>query len=157
MKGTLHEINGRYALTFERFFSRPVEKVWHGITDPDCFNQWYPFSTGEMDLRVGGKFHLDDGEGSIYEGIITELDPPNIFAFREVDDWLRFELRSKGDGCLLRFTHTFDDRSMAARTAAGWHGCLEVLDMVVDGKPAVWPDNMAEWREKYAKEFNQKG
>jgi uncharacterized protein YndB with AHSA1/START domain len=61
--GTLHELNGRFALRFERFFFHNPEDVFRAITNPSYFSQWYPFATGEMDLRLGGKIAFDDGEG----------------------------------------------------------------------------------------------
>ena len=66
--GTLHE-NGRYILRFERFFSRSREEIFLILTNPDSFSQWYPFATGGMDLKIGGKIYFDDGEGTKYEGI----------------------------------------------------------------------------------------
>src|SRR3954452_8310988 len=84
--GTLHESNGRYALRFERFFSHKSEDVFRVITNPSYFSQWYPFATGEMDIRLGGKIAFDDGEGTTYKGTITELEKPYLFGFREVDD-----------------------------------------------------------------------
>ncbi|MQA09083.1 MAG: hypothetical protein GEU98_11165 [Pseudonocardiaceae bacterium] len=153
MKQTLLTEDGRYVLRIERYFAHPQRKVWRSITEPEHFAQWYPFSTGEMDLRVGGKLGFDDGEGSTYEAVVTELDPPRVFAFREVDDTLRIELRPEGEGCLMIFTHTFDDPSWATHTAAGWHRCLDAVDMLLAGTPVEWPDNAAELREVYAKEF----
>ena len=55
------------------------------ITNPDCFIQWYPFATGELELRVGGKIGFDDGEGATYEGVITKLTSPYAFEFQEVN------------------------------------------------------------------------
>lgn len=96
MKQTLHSENGRYVLRIERRFAHPQRKVWRSITEPEHFRQWYPFSTGEMDLRVGGRLGFDDGEGTTYEAVVTELDPPRVFAFREIDDLAPFELRPPG-------------------------------------------------------------
>ncbi|WP_244908080.1 SRPBCC domain-containing protein [Paenibacillus campinasensis] len=74
--GTLHETNDRYVLRFERLFSHKPEDLFRNITNPDYFSQWYPFATGEMELKEGGKIFFDDGEGSTYEGIITDLKAP---------------------------------------------------------------------------------
>lgn len=66
--GTLHESNGRYTLRFERFFSYKPEEVFRVITNPHFFSQWYPFATGEMDLKLGGKIAFDDGEDRHMKG-----------------------------------------------------------------------------------------
>jgi uncharacterized protein YndB with AHSA1/START domain len=152
--GILHEMNGRYALQFERFFTLHPESIFKTVTNPDVFIQWYPFATGKMELKPGGKIAFDDGEGSTYEGIITEFEPPLVFAFREVDDLLEIELQPVDDGCRLIFTHTFDDRSMAVSTAAGWHQCLDVLSMIVNGNSVKWPNKSAELREAYSNAFH---
>ena len=93
--GTLHKSNGRYALRFERTFSHTLEDVFLIITNPSSFSQWYPFATGEMDLRLGGKMAFDDGEGTTYEGTITDLEQPYLFGFREVDDLINISLQDE--------------------------------------------------------------
>lgn len=152
--GSLHEIDGRYVLKFERFFTQHLESVFRDITNPDYFSRWFPFSTGNMELKLGGKIAFNDGEGSTYEGIITKFEPPLVFAFRENDDLLNIELQLEGEGCRMFFSHVFDDRTMAVMTAAGWHRCLDVLHQIVNGHPVEWKDNSAELRESYKEAFN---
>jgi hypothetical protein len=36
-------------------------------------------------------------------------------------------------GTPLVLTHTFDDRLKSARDAAGWHLCLDALELSIDG------------------------
>ncbi|MGA5690921.1 SRPBCC family protein [Cytobacillus pseudoceanisediminis] len=122
--GALHESNGSYALRFERFFPYNPEDVFLVITNPNSFSQWYPFAKGKMDLRLGGKIAFDDGEGTTYQGTITELEKPNLFGFREVDDLINISLQEEDKGCRMIFTHTFNDDSWAVSTAAGWHRCV---------------------------------
>ncbi|WP_307393914.1 SRPBCC family protein [Bacillus horti] len=152
--GTLHEANGRYALRFERFFPSNPEDVFLVLTNPSYFSQWYPFATGEMDLRIGGKIAFDDGEGTTYDSTITELDKPYLFGFREVDDLIKISLHEEDEGCRMIFTHTFDDDSWAVNTAAGWHRCLDVFTQIVNGKPIKWHDNSTKLREIYSEAFN---
>ncbi|WP_085992240.1 SRPBCC family protein [Oceanobacillus senegalensis] len=154
--GTLHEVNGRYALRFERYFEYNQEDVFNMITNPEYFTQWYPFATGDMDLRLRGKIAFDDGEGTKYEGIITELTKPHTFEFQEVDDLLRISLHEKDKGCEMVFTHIFDDKDMVMYVAAGWHRCLDVLDQIVNGQQVEWKDNATELREYYKEAFDLK-
>ncbi|MBS3938323.1 MAG: SRPBCC family protein [Peptococcaceae bacterium] len=151
--GSLHEIEGRSVLVFERKYPLSPKKVFRYITDPHYFTQWYPFATGDMDLSVGGKIKFDDGEGSSYEAVITEFIPPHSFCFREVDDLLEISLDEVDQGCILTFSHTFDDRAMAIYTAAGWHRCLEVLGQLIHGRTIEWEDNALELREYYKIKF----
>ena len=154
--GTLHESNGRYTLRFERLFHLNPEDVFQIITNPSYFTQWYPFATGEMDLRLGGKIAFDDGEGTTYTGTIKELEQPHLFGFREVDDLINISLQEEDIGCRMIFIHTFDDDSWAVNTAAGWHRCLDVLGQIINDNPIKLPDNSAKLREVYSEAFNIK-
>lgn len=151
--GSLLEKEGRYVLIFERKYPFNPNNVFRYITDPNYFTQWYPFATGDMDLVVGGMIKFDDGEGSTYEAVITELTPPNSFCFKEFDDLLEISIHEADQGCTLRFTHTFDDREMAIYTAAGWHRCLDVLGQLIHGRTIKWEDNALELREYYRIKF----
>jgi hypothetical protein len=53
------------------------------------------------------------------KGVITDLEPPRIFAYTWNDDHLHWELRAGTEGSLLVLTHTFGDRAGAASFAAG--------------------------------------
>lgn len=152
--GTLHESNGRYELRFERFFPHNPEYVFCVITSPSYFTQWYPFATGEMDLRLGGNIALDDGEGTTYSGTITELEKPYLFGFREVDDLINISIQEEDKACRMVFTHTFNDDSWAVNTAIGWHRCLDVLVQIINGKPIQWHDNSTKLRKIYSEAFN---
>ncbi|WP_017559549.1 SRPBCC family protein [Nocardiopsis baichengensis] len=143
----LTTVDGRPALRMERRLAHPVEQVWRALTEPERLNRWYPFPVASLDLRVGGAIRFDDGEGTTMDGVVVELDPPHRFAFsehapeemgREGDDIARFELEPDGDGCLLVFTHVFDDRPGAASYAVGWDTCLGALRAVAAGREPEW-------------------
>ncbi|MFB5660979.1 SRPBCC domain-containing protein [Alteribacillus sp. HJP-4] len=151
--GTLQKKNSRCALRFERFFSQNREEIFHAIINPASFTQWYPFATGEMDVKPGGKIHFDDGEGSVYEGVITEIEEPYIFSFRELEDMVEMTVTEVEEGCCMVFTHTFDDEDMAVYIAAGWHRCLDVFEQIVNDQPIKWPVNAEVLREYYRAAF----
>lgn len=152
--GTLHELNERYVIRFERFFSYKPEEVFQTITNPNYFSQWYPFATGEMDLRIGGKLAFDDGERTKYTATIKELEKPRLFVFNEMDDLISISLQEEDKGCRMVFTHTFDDASWVVHTAAGWHNCLNVFTQIANGNPIKWHDDPAKLRKIYKKAFN---
>lgn len=140
MSGTLHTIDGRAALRFERQLAHPAEKVWKALTEPSQLGRWFPARV-TVDLREGGAIAFAFGEGEIevpegielpeapgpQEGVVRAYDPPRVFAFTWGGELLHWELQPDSGGCLLIFTHTFDDRRGAARNAAGWHVCLDHL------------------------------
>ncbi|MEQ7009571.1 SRPBCC family protein [Actinopolymorpha sp. B17G11] len=136
MNETLLTVDGRPMLRIERRLGHPPEKVWRAVTEPAELSQWFP-ATVEMELELGAKVSFDMGDegGPSVDGTIVELDRPRVFAFTWVDDLLRWELRPHDDGCLLVFTHTFDDRFGAASFASGWRQCLDALELLLAGQP----------------------
>ena len=154
MNGSLHTVEGRPVLRFERRLAHPPDKVWRAITEPGHLSQWFPADI-EGDRAPGAKlrFVFRDGEGPTMDGRITVFDPPRVLAYTWGDAQLHWELRPDGDGCLLIFTHTFDDRPSAASFAAGWHGCLDALELLLDGKPVEVANRWAELHEDYVERF----
>jgi uncharacterized protein YndB with AHSA1/START domain len=161
MNETLTTENGRSVLRMERRLSHPMEKVWRALTEPGELRQWFP-SRVELDLAPGGKvrfIELSDEYPSM-DGEITDLDPPRLIAYTWDTDHLRWELSPDGGGCLLTLTHTFDDRYGAASFASGWHGCLDLLTLLVDGQlagpgnpggvsPDDLPQGLAGWADRH--------
>ncbi|MET7936693.1 SRPBCC family protein [Streptomyces sp. NPDC005322] len=154
MKDTLSQAgDGRAALTLERRIAHPPEKVWRALTEPAQLAHWFP-SQVRVELRVGGTmgFVFPGREAPDMNGVVTELDPPHVFAFTWGDDHLRWELRPDGDGSVLTLSHTFGDRFGAASFASGWHTCVTGLAALLDGeKPA--PGDIAGLHEQYIETF----
>jgi uncharacterized protein YndB with AHSA1/START domain len=135
MNGILETVDDRPALRFERRLDHSVERVWRAITDPAELRNWFP---PEEAMTV------------------TESDPPRLLAGTWFGDRLRFELRPDGDGCVLVFSHIFDDRDTAARSAAGWDRCFVRLDALLAGEAVSEADSLEGWsevHERYAEEF----
>lgn len=151
MNETLEVSGDRTSLRIERRFGYPPEKVWCAVTDPAHLNQWFPFNV-EVDLRVGGEMRFIPAQpdaGPTMGGVVTELDPPRVFAFTWADDLLRFELQADGDDSLLIFTHTFADHFGAASFAAGWQTCFDAMETTLAaGQPAP-PSDIAELHDAY--------
>lgn len=127
MNGTLEYVDGRPALRFERRLAYSVERVWRAITEPEELRRWYP-GVPRWELEPGAAFTNETGAG---EGRITEVDAPHLLAYSWGDERFRFELRP--DGCILVFTHVFDDRALGAQHAAGWEAYLNRLDSHLAG------------------------
>jgi uncharacterized protein YndB with AHSA1/START domain len=130
MNGSLETIDNRPALRFERHLDHTVERVWRAVTEPEELRQWYP-GVPTWELEPGAKFTSEEGEGT---GQITEIDPPRLLAYEWGGEQFRFELQPDGDGCLLVFTHVFDDRALGAQHAAGWEIYFNRLDSHLAGK-----------------------
>jgi uncharacterized protein YndB with AHSA1/START domain len=158
---TLNTINGRPTLRFERRLAHPQEKVWKALTDPGELTHWFPQDVeGSFSPAAKLRFVFRDPaptlDGEVIEdfkGEVLQIDPPHLLAYSWGPDILCWTLTPDGDGCLLVFTDTVDDRGKAARDGAGWHVCLEVLDSLLDGRPPPGGDRWTELYQGYAQNF----
>jgi hypothetical protein len=78
-----------------------------------------------------------------------------VLEFRWGTDVLCFELRADGDGTMLTLVDTIDDLGKAARDAAGWHECLDVLAHHLGGDAPPWSpgDRWAQVHPGYVEAF----
>jgi uncharacterized protein YndB with AHSA1/START domain len=150
MLGDLAPAGERWRLTFVRHYPHPVEKVWRAVTEPDHLRVWFPADIeGERAAGAPLRFVFREDEGPTLEGEILAYEPPTLVEYRWSEEVLRFELAPDGDGCRLTFVNTFGDIGKAARDAAGWHGCLDVLEVhLAGGTPSA--ATRERWKEIHA-------
>lgn len=127
----------RPSIRIERHLAHPPDKVWRALTEAAHLSAWYPFPVYAIDPRTGGAITFRDETGTLYTGTITEFDPPNTFAFTEERDHLNLHIAPAPTGCLLTFTHTFDDPRATEAQTAGWNRCLDTLDAHLTANTAV--------------------
>ncbi len=148
--GTLETIDDRPALRFERTLAHSVERVWRAISDPAELERWFPAAadwipaTGEIFEAYGAT------------GEVTEVNAPHRLAWSFGGEQYSFELVAQESGCRLVFTHVFDDRALAAQTAAGWETYLSRLEPHLDGghlSEAQAHEPWGEVHERYAERF----
>ena len=158
--GTYTTVDGRPAVRFERRLAHPREAVWRMVTDPAELKHWFP-SEVELELRVGGPMRFVFSPDDVYEGEVLELDEPSVFAFRWGEDMLRFELEPDGDHTRLTLLHVLytEGEDAAAKTAAGWHLCLDLMERRLAGEqvepppPGPTPAWQARYDEYVARGF----
>ena len=156
--GQLIENERSYTLYFEREFYQSKEVVFDALTDPVIFSKWYPFATGEMDVQVGGLIKFDDGEGNLYQGVITKCSLANGFEFIEDNrDVIRMAVSETASGTKLHFYYTFSDLTWLVQTATGWHNGLNVFVQIMNGQPPQWPlpDELAALTQTYEEIFRK--
>jgi uncharacterized protein YndB with AHSA1/START domain len=153
MDGTLHMIDGVPVLRFERKLAHPVERVWRTLTEPTEMSGWFPWQV-ELDARVGGRIGFTHPRdlATAPDAVITEWDPPRVFAYTWNGEPLRWELTEDAAGCVLVFTHGLAERPPAGKIAAGWHVSLDALDAALDGSQ-VRPGRWAEFHRRYVAAF----
>jgi len=148
-----------HSLRFERLLDAPIETVWEWLIDSEKRGRW--FAAGKMELRVGGDVELTFDHDNLsaeevpyppayapYKGItvhetIVRIDPPRLLAFTFEGDRngvAEFELFPEGDRTRLVLTHRGVTPTAYARTGAGWHAHLAVLEAKLAGReiPDFW-------------------
>jgi uncharacterized protein YndB with AHSA1/START domain len=151
MDGTLETIDGRPALRFERALAYPVERVWRAISEPAELERWFP-AAADWTPATGETF---EAYGAV--GEVIEVDAPHRLAWTYGGDYYSFEVVGQEDGCRLIFTHVFDDRALAAQTAAGWETYLSRLEPHLAGGYLAEEEAHEAWEEvheRYAERFS---
>ncbi len=76
-----------------RSFDAPVRLVFEAWSKPELFERWWvPKSMGmtlrfcEMDVRTGGKYRLNFGDGMDFFGTYLEVTPPSLIAWTNDED-----------------------------------------------------------------------
>jgi uncharacterized protein YndB with AHSA1/START domain len=152
INGSLVTVDDRPALRFERRLDHSVERVWRAVTEPAELGRWFVDAV-DWKPEAGETF---EAHGQM--GEITELEPPRLIGWSFGGERFRFELRPDGDGCVLVFTHVFDDRALAAQHASGWEVYLSRLDAHLAGgflseQDAHRAIDVADLHERYAERF----
>jgi uncharacterized protein YndB with AHSA1/START domain len=154
--GRLERLEGRYQLRFQRRLPHPPDKVWRAITEPQHLAAWFPAQiVGERASGAPLRFVFEEHDGTSVDGQMLTFDPPRLMELRWGEEILRVELLPDGAGTLLTFTDVFDELGKAARDAAGWHACLDLLAYDLSGQPAPWSsaDRWAQVHPVYVEGF----
>ena len=144
--GELLQRHGRWELRFSRELAHPVDKVWTAITSPEGLSAWFPFDVvGPREAGADLRFVFRAGEGPEFTGSMVEYEPKSVMELRwEGDETLRLELAEAGSGSVLTLINRFDEIGKAARDAAGWHACLDVLEGALSGEAGI--DSSERWQ-----------
>ena len=145
--GELEHRRGLVRITFTRRIASSAPTVWRALTEPHHLAAWFP-TTIEGERAAGARLHFgfSDGGAPPFEGEMLAFDPPSLMELRWGDEVLRFEVRPDGAGSELTFTATFEELGKAARDAAGWHACLDLLGYDVAGEVAPWT-SVERWKQ----------
>jgi uncharacterized protein YndB with AHSA1/START domain len=147
MNGELEQIGDQWRLRFTRRLRHPAEKVWRAITEPEHLEVWFPQKViGEWTPGASLRFAFDGSEIPDFDGEVLACDPPTLLEYRWGTDTLRFEILPEGAACTLTLLDTIDELGKAARDAAGWHSCLDVVEYELDGSRPPWTSS-ERWRE----------
>jgi len=125
----------------------PADRVFRGICDAETVRRRAPhLDAFEMDLRVGGKWHLEITMKKPHHGVdvvrhdgeILEIDPPRLLVYTWFANFhsdpkhrsiVRWELTPTKTGTHVKVTHSGLASEPDARKdyAGGWPGVLQEL------------------------------
>jgi uncharacterized protein YndB with AHSA1/START domain len=147
--GMLGQPGDRWQVRFVRRLAHPREKVWRALTEPGHRDTWFPQRIeidGDWVAGAQLRFVSDVMPEANFDGELLVYDPPRTLEMRWGTDILRFDLAADGDQTILTLVDTLADRGTAARTAAGWHTCLDILGCTLAGQPLPWTGEQR-WRQ----------
>lgn len=104
----------------------------------------------EVDLRVGGEWHVDfgrTGDGEL-PGIIVRVEPEKVLAYAWGLSVCEWTIEPAPDGCDYTFVQAglaFRDIDDDEGLTAGWHEFLDRLDLHLDGAHLSEPEQKARW------------
>ncbi|MFE4569657.1 SRPBCC family protein [Paenibacillus chitinolyticus] len=141
-----------YVARFHRSFGHSAEAVWSMLTENDKLSRWFSeLEVGE--LREGGFIRFNMPDGSFEKLDILDLHPPSILEYTWGEDRVRFELYPEPEGCRLVLIEKL--QAITAHTPkdlAGWHVCLEVVRLLLDGEEMPFrKEEWESWYEKYTR------
>ena len=128
-----------HRLSFQRPYPTTPDDLWEAMTSPARVRRWLADLTG--DLRVGGRYRLDFGNGSdpeqVTEGRIEVCEPPLSlkvtwsFGTRG-DSVVEVSLTPDGATTWLSLRHSLPT-DQAPGYGAGWHAYLDMLEAETGG------------------------
>jgi uncharacterized protein YndB with AHSA1/START domain len=148
--------DGRWTLLFVRDLRHPREKVWAALTEPAQLSEWSPY-TADRNLGSAGHATLTMIDGDTTEDLpatVTRADAPTLLEYALGSDLVRWELAATESGTRLALRHTVEGRDWVPKVAAGWHLCLDVAELLLDGRP-IGPIRGDEARNYGWDELNQ--
>lgn len=119
------------AIRLERILPDPPHVVWQALTDRDQLKTWFPCDV----IVAGGRWEPGaaitflfgpEPDALTIKGEVLEAREPELLAFTWGEETLRFTLTPHGEGTKLVLVDELRP-GVAARNAAGWDSCLEML------------------------------
>ena len=152
----------KWTLVLVRDLRHPPAKVWPALTDPEQLREWAPFDS-DRNLGALGTAKLSTvgtPTPRITETRVTRADAPKALEYTWGDFDMRWELEPLGGEGTRLTLWTNIDRRFIAMGAAGWHICIDVLDLLLAGRPIeriVGPEAMKfdGWQRLHA-EYSQR-
>lgn len=137
--GTLEQVGSRWRLRFVRRLAHPQKRVWQSLTEHEHLSAWFPSEVlGERTTGAKLTFRHAGQDFPETYGEVVRCEPPSLLEFTWGGETVSFEVEPDGSGSVLTLLVTLAEQGTAARDGAGWHECLDLLEVSLDGgRP--WP------------------
>jgi uncharacterized protein YndB with AHSA1/START domain len=138
-EGVLLKVDGEWEVRFERLLRHSPQRVWAAITEPGAMSRWFDETVMPQPLKVGALIRfMHNHAGMESHGEIIALDPPRLIEWLWIGGFgpasrMRWEIEPDGQGSRLIMRQQVADPTVAARTLAGWHKCLDRMQAILDG------------------------
>lgn len=131
------------AIRLERTLPDPPTVVWQALTEPKQLKAWFPCEVTVADgiWKPGAAITFlfgPEADNLTMKGEVLEAREPESLAFTWGEETLRFTLTPQGTGTLLVLIDELRP-GIAARNAAGWESCLDLLATGARDKDAWKP------------------
>jgi len=134
---SIDKSDDNWTLILVRDLRHSPDKVWSALTDPAQLSQWAPFEADGSLGSTGSTVKLTTvgaPVAQVSETTIRRADAPRILEYNWGGQDIRWELEAQGEGTRLTLWHNID-RRFIAMGAAGWHICLDVMNLYLGGSP----------------------
>lgn len=123
-------------LSFVRVLAHSPEQVWSALTDPAKLPKWAPYGPDRTLDSVGpAVLKMYDGSSpEQYEIEVLHVTPLQKLEYTWAGTTLLWVLEPIPEGTRLTLHHTVDNPSWITPSAAGWHICLDMADLLMKGK-----------------------
>jgi uncharacterized protein YndB with AHSA1/START domain len=161
IEGVLRWDAGGPGVRFERRYDTSPEDLWAAVTTPERLARWFHPVAG--DLREGGRFRIDFGEGGVTTGTVLVCAPPSRLETTwdftgESESALVVQVLPDAGGAVLVLDHSRLPAGQAAGYGAGWHTYLDHLEDDVRGAaPGDWDHRWAELAPRYRQQLDALG
>jgi len=145
-------VTNETTLRIERLMDAPIEAVFRAWTTADAIETWYrdrpddEVRIVELDVRVGGRYHIEFGPPGeppyIETGIYTEVDPPHRLVMTEtldgpngpqwIDTTVTVILEQQDAKTSLVLVHeNFPSKERRDDATGGWPGFLDRIEQLI--------------------------
>jgi uncharacterized protein YndB with AHSA1/START domain len=141
------------AIRLERILADPPSVVWRALTEREQLKAWFPcdvvVAEGQWRAGAGISFVFGpEADGLVMKGEVVEAREPESLVFTWGEETLRFTLTPQGTGTLLVLVDELSP-GIAARNAAGWDACLDLLAGGAPDKDA-WKPRFERYTELFS-------